>query len=223
MVSKARARNFEDKQARRESILNEALALWEEVSYPDFTMSALAGRLGLAKGTLYLYFPTKEELFLTLYERLLQTWFDELEAALARRAGWSPDGVAEVMAESLVRHPALTRLIPLLEGILEHNISLEKALAYKTWLLEQVGRVGAKLEAALPYLSPGDGIRVLVYLQALTCGLVQMGTPAPVVRQVLQNPELRVLEVEFGPALRQGLTALLRGMKPKISKAALLD
>lgn len=220
MVSKTRARKVEDKQARRQSILDEALAMWEEASYADFTMNALAQRLGLAKGTLYLYFPSKEELFLTLYEGLLHAWFDELETALAQPGPWSPERVAEVMAAGLEHHSSLARLIPLLESILEHNISLEKAVAYKTWLLGQVARVGGRLEGVLPYLTPGDGIRVLVYVQALVSGLVGMSNPAPPVRQALQNPDLQILEIKFAPTFRGGLEALLRGLKPRLSRSA---
>jgi AcrR family transcriptional regulator len=220
MVSRARARKAEDKRARRESILDEALRMWEEVSYPDFTMNALAHRLGLAKGTLYLYFRTKEELFLTLYEGLLQAWFDELEAVLATTGPWSPERVAQIIAAGLERHPALVRLVPLLEGLLEHNISPQKARAYKTWLLGEVTRVGEKLERALPYLAAGDGVRVLIYIQALISGLSPMSRPAPVIAQLMADSDLGVLRVEFIPTFERGLAALLRGLKPKLSRTA---
>lgn len=194
--------------------------MWEEVSYPDFTMNALANRLGLAKGTLYLYFPTKEELFLTFYERLLQAWFDELVAVLATTGAWSPERVAQIIAVSLERHGALVRLVPLLEGILEHNISPEKARSYKTWLLGEVTRVGEKLERALPYLAAGDGVRVLIYVQALISGLGPMGRPAPVIAQLMADFDLSVLQVDFIPTFERGLAALLRGLKPKLSRTA---
>jgi AcrR family transcriptional regulator len=215
MVSKRRARSRDDKQARREGILAEALAMWEKVEYADFTMSALAARLGLVKGTLYLYFPTKEELFLTLYERLLGEWFEALEEAISGPLK-GPKRLAERVAESLVARPTLTRLIPLLEGILERNITPEKALAYKTWLLERVASAGAKIESALPYLKTGEGTAVLVYTQALVSGLHQMSNPAPVIAEVMQHtPKLAGLRVEFGPALKRSLSALLSGLKEK--------
>lgn len=220
MVNKLRARSTEDKLARRESILKEALAMWDQVAYANFTMNALAQRLGLAKGTLYLYFPTKEELFLTLYEGLLGDWFAALEAELARPGAWNPERVADAMGETLGERPALLRLIPLLEGILEQNITPEKARAYKQWLLQRVLSAGAKLEAVLPYLNTGDGVRVLVYAQALVSGLQQMGAPSPVMAQVLQDTSLALLKVEFYPTLRSGLAALLRGLKPRVSRSA---
>ena len=68
-----RARNTEDKQQRRQAILDVAWALFQETSYAAVTMNGVAERAGLAKGTMYLYFKTKEELFLTLQIAQLQS------------------------------------------------------------------------------------------------------------------------------------------------------
>lgn len=211
MVSKLRARNPEDKQARRESILGAALEMWEEVSYPDFTMNALAARLGLAKGTLYLYFPTKEELFLTLFEGLLEEWFEHLEAQLSK-GNWSAKKLARLFAQSLAERPQLSRLFPLLEGILEHNITPEKARAYKTWLLHHAAPIAGLLEQHLG-LKRGSGIRALAYTQALVAGLQQMTDVSPTVEAVLSETSFAVLRMEFEADLQVALAALLGGMK----------
>ena len=42
-----------------------------EVGYEAFSLTQLAKRADVVKGALYLYFQTKEELFLTLYEQSL--------------------------------------------------------------------------------------------------------------------------------------------------------
>ncbi|MDX2005560.1 MAG: TetR family transcriptional regulator [Meiothermus sp.] len=212
-MSKLRARNTEDKEARREQILAEALAMWEEVDYSDFTMGALAARLGLAKGTLYLYFPTKEELFLTVFERLLGEWFDLLEARLAR-GQWGAPKLARLFAETLAERPELARLFPLLEGILEHNITLEKARAYKGWLLGRAAPIAARLEQHLG-LGEARGVRALAYAQALVSGLRQMSDHSPEVREALDQPPLSVLRVEFHPDLEAALAALFAGLREK--------
>ncbi|WP_027891627.1 TetR/AcrR family transcriptional regulator [Calidithermus chliarophilus] len=220
MVSKLRARKQQDKEARREQILAGALELSQQVGFAEFTMTALAARLGLAKGTLYLYFQTKEELFLTLYERLLGEWFDALEAELNAEGAWDSIRMAWVLRQTLESRPQLTRLLVLVEGILEHNISLERARQYKGWLAQRVQQAGALIERRLAYLSAGEGTRALVFTQALVAGLHQMSHPAPVVAQVLAQPEFAALRVEFGPALERALEALLRGLKPRLSRSA---
>ena len=61
-----RARKVEHKQARAKDILDAALALYRARGFAAFTMADLAAEVGLAKGTVFLYFPTKEALGLAL-------------------------------------------------------------------------------------------------------------------------------------------------------------
>jgi AcrR family transcriptional regulator len=71
-----------DKEGRRRDILEAAKALLFESGYASFGMRALAKRAGISSGALYLYFHTKEEIFLTLYgERIDRLRVDALEAA----------------------------------------------------------------------------------------------------------------------------------------------
>ena len=53
-------------------------------------MSDLAGDLGLSKGALYLYFPTKEALFLEVLRADLGAWFDAIEGALRKAVKRTP-------------------------------------------------------------------------------------------------------------------------------------
>jgi AcrR family transcriptional regulator len=213
MTTKQRARSAIDKQQRRAQILAAALALWDEHPFAAFAMADVAARSGLAKGTLYLYFQTKEELFLALLEQLLGDWFVELDAALAADdTPWSAERGADLICGTLEQRAALTRLLPIASSILEHNIPPEATRAYKERLLAWAITSGQLLERRLAFLSPSDGLWVLLQIHALVVGLGQMADPAPVVRQVLADPALAPLRVEFGPALRRALATLLRGM-----------
>jgi AcrR family transcriptional regulator len=54
---------------RREQILEAALRLWTQHGFEATTLEALAREAGIAKGTIYLYFATKEELLAAAVER----------------------------------------------------------------------------------------------------------------------------------------------------------
>jgi len=54
------------KHARPEEITSAALAAFAENGYAATTMADIASRAGITKGTIYLYFPNKEELFNSL-------------------------------------------------------------------------------------------------------------------------------------------------------------
>ena len=69
MARLAPARRAELVAERREQILDAALRLWTEHGFDATTVDALAREAGVAKGTVYLYFATKEELFAAAVER----------------------------------------------------------------------------------------------------------------------------------------------------------
>jgi AcrR family transcriptional regulator len=59
------------KESKREAILASALELFNRNGFRGTSMEAIARRAGLAKGTVYLYFPGKEALFAHLVEENL--------------------------------------------------------------------------------------------------------------------------------------------------------
>ncbi|MCA9648377.1 MAG: TetR family transcriptional regulator [Myxococcales bacterium] len=217
MAVKQRARKDEDKAARRRAILTVAARLLGRKQYHRITMAEVARRCHLAKGTLYLYFRSKEELFLAALEDELAQWFDALGeqlAALASGSADAPERFAATVARSLVERETLTDLLPLLHTVLEQNIDEDTAAAFKQMLLRKVGEGATAVHLALPGLAPGDGVRVLMRLHALVVGLRQMADPAPVVAQVLARPQMEPLRVEFEEELRGSLAAMVRGMLP---------
>ncbi len=211
--TKLRARSDDDKNARRDQLLQAALELWGTSRFSSFTMSDVATRAGLAKGTTYLYFKTKEELLLALLTRELEAWFDHLGTALKARERWSPKRLARLIAESLQERVTLRRLMVIQASILEHNITPDAALEFKQFLLERSTITSTTLESRLPFLEPGQGVFVLKTLNALVIGLDQLSDPSAVMQTVLEKPEMNALKVDFEAHLRQALEAVLNGIK----------
>lgn len=69
---------------RHEEILDAAARLFARVGYPSTDMQVLADELGVGKGTIYRYFPSKEELFLAAVDRGMQRLRDNVNAEAAR-------------------------------------------------------------------------------------------------------------------------------------------
>lgn len=210
-----RARSDEEKRKRREAILSIALEMYErDPSFAAFTMAALAEAAGLAKGTLYLYFRTKEELFLALVERLFEAWFDDVDGRLDRaRGSWTAERGAEVLVGAVAERRTLARLLSILGTIVEENVEPEAAVRYKTRVLERAAATGGKLERRLPFLAPGQGGRLLVHLHALVIGVWQLAEPSAVIRAVMERPEMAPGRVDFVRDLRVLLLAVLHGLE----------
>lgn len=213
-VAVLRARTDDEKDERRRRILRAALTLFESGSFQGIKVADVAARAGLAKGTVFLYFATKEALFLGLLEARLEVWLATLDDELARGKGrWSPGRVARLVADTLADHVALTRLLPLLSSVLEHNVTLDQARSFKQWLAARLPQTGARLERRLPFLRAGEGARLLLWIDAAVVGLRQLSDPAPVARQALADPALSFLSIEFTTELVALLRSVLTGLE----------
>ena len=214
MASRTRARSVHAKRLRRDAILNAALRQFDRADLDAIAMADLAGAVGVAKGTLYLYFQTKEELFLAVLERLLDEWLDQLDSALSAGSGRIPaSALTQLFADSLARRPALRRLLGLQGSVLERNVEYERALRFKWRLAGRLTATGSQLERRTVFLRPGDGARLLLQLQALVVGLQIQAEPAPVIRRILEAPGLDALRVDFDREFRATAGALLTGLE----------
>ena len=215
MAFHQRAMSEAQKQTRRDAILAAAARIFAARDYATITMAEVADAAQVVKGTLYLYFPSKEALFLALLSAQLDEWFAVLRSGLAEIA---PDGAAieRVVAlfdATLAERPILTRLTAILYSILEQNIDVATARAFKQRLHEQLQTTGMHLEHALNFLTPqGGGMEVLLACHVLVVGIRSMADPTSVVREVLQAPDLAIFAVDFRAYLTRMLRALLWGM-----------
>jgi len=208
-----RARSPEDKEQRRQDILDHAWALFQARPWAEITMSDVADASGLSKAALYRYFETKETLFLEVEAVRLGSWLHELGAELERLPRpASPEAVSALIADSLVARPGLPRLLALLHVSLEQNVTFDAALAFKRALHDWLERLGGQLEAALGSLRPGTGLGAALQLHALCIGLWQMADAGPVVKRLLERPELRPLRIDFRAALVTGAATMLHGL-----------
>lgn len=205
-----RATDSAQKARRREEILAAASNLFREVPYPALTMAQVAEVAGVAKGTLYLSFPTKESLFLELLEAAYGAWFQSVAAGLPRVKG--APSLARLLTRTVLETPDFMALAVLGPTVLEHNVDAERALAYKRALLRGTAGLAESLEAR-GLLKQGRGWHLLLRLHAMVLGLQPHAQPAPVVAALLERPELHPFRLDFAAELEGFLLDLLRGME----------
>jgi AcrR family transcriptional regulator len=149
------------RRARRRQILDAAGEAFDQVGIEDVSMDWLASLAGVAKGTLYLYFPTRESVFLALYQRELDAWCMALETLLDRLPADNILRVAGAMVDSLESHPRLPPLAAILHTSLERNVDADNLSVFQQWRLQRFGRIAGRLENRLSFLAEGEGLRLL--------------------------------------------------------------
>ena len=165
-----RARSLEQKALRRRAVLQVAETYLLEAGYEAFSMSKLAKKIWLAKGTLYLYFQTREELFLTLYDQSLirwsQTFIDKLSNSMTSKA-YSQKLFSTASADGTFL-PLLIRL----EHMIEHNVAIPRLISSKQVFINQV-EVLAEVTSNSLRLSKAQAIEVVKTMGVLLIGATQ--------------------------------------------------
>ena len=125
-MTRLRARSPEEREERRELILDAAEELITDQGFETVSMNSVAARSGLAKGTLYLYFQTREEVFLALHARHRELWMADMLAGLAEGQKLVP-----LVAGLAREHPVFLMLNARLGPVIEQNLPREALIAEK--------------------------------------------------------------------------------------------
>lgn len=207
---KRRAVSNEQKEQRRQDILNSARALFESTSdYNALLMKHIAENIGLTKGTLYLYFKTKEEVFIALYSEELNRCFERLNARLDDLAPRSDvDAVADAISDVLSQKTTFLRLTSLLHSVLEQNIEYEVALEFKILLRDNILATGEKVETCLD-LPRGSGAEILLSIHALAIGCFHMALPTPALDAILERPDMSFMKMDFEEEFKKALRLMI--------------
>lgn len=213
-----RALDTAQKSQRRAAIVRAAEALLQRDPAARFSVEALARCAGLAKGTVYLYFRTREEVLLALHEQQLHALFDVLARALER-----PRANARSVVRAGLRHhaghPEFYPLAGRCRDMLDTNVGAEAALAFHLALAQRLATLGRRVETLYPGLRAGEGAALLINSYALIVGLWQQADIPPVLREAMVRPDLKVFRMDFEAQLERALLDLWeaaerRGSRP---------
>lgn len=209
MNSFERARKPEQKQQRLDAILAATAKLMDDCAFSEITMRQIAGEAGLGKASLYHYFQTKEEVFLSLCQRDIHDWSNELETRLRALRKPNPDRVAIAIVKSLTSNPRCARQMVLLSTVIENNVSSTVVQSFKLQLLEPMAKLVALLTRLLPETSTVDLEAFPMRLHVLVAGLWPLSHPNDVVAEALAAPELAEFRIDFASQCHAMLVKLL--------------
>lgn len=160
-----------DKAARREAILTAAEAQLRDAGFEAFSMEVLARTLGVARGTLYRYFATREAVLLELY--LAQR--SRFAAALTADVSPAIDDAAFVTRwyDHATADPLFLMLQARLGSVIEHNIPREALITAKRAMHLEMGAFAAYLASCLN-VDAEQARRLIVGLVALLLGAAEL-------------------------------------------------
>lgn len=209
MDLKKRAISDLEKKERFQHIINTTETLFIDGNFNEITMAKIASEAGVAKGTLFNYFQTKEDIFLSLTEQKMTQWSNRLankmETIVKGKKNIQIEGFIDIVINS-IDDKVLIKLFAILDDTLEQNIDFKRAVRHKTFLKEQMIYLGKLIENVIPMLQEGDGIIILNQLFICFIGAYKVSNPSNVVKQAIQEPGLEMFDREFIKTLRDMTT-----------------
>jgi len=208
---KPRAIATEDKAERRQEILDAVEALY--LKHPDRmpSVAEVADKAGVAKGTVYLYFPSKEEMLLALHELHVQRFFTQLGKKLREPGPLDFDDIFPITRDHMIRVPGYLPLTSRCFGMMDREIPLETAIEFKARVAQFLMAAGDGLERHFKALGHGGGVLILMHSYALIVGLWQLVHPNERFGKAASRPELKLLMLDYEAEVEKALRALWAG------------
>ncbi|TAF98977.1 MAG: TetR/AcrR family transcriptional regulator [Burkholderiales bacterium] len=170
---RARAVDSVDKEARRTAILDAAERLFSE-RHELTNVADVAAEAGLAKGTVYLYFATKEDIYLALHMRHCESFFTTLIARLEHSKPFNFHEMAALAREHMMTDRTYMPLCATCMGFGANAVSADIASGFQLNLTQWLAVSGAGLERHFPKLQAGEGVRLLNHSYAMMIGLFHL-------------------------------------------------
>ena len=203
----------EERFSRRAALLDAALRLYsEQETFP--TVSNIAKAAGVAKGAVYLWFRSKEEIFVAI----LEDAFLELIARLLSIIEYldpcpefAPDSFATQYAKLLAEVPDVVPLSSVLNNMLKENLPIESFSRLDRNVGASLSKAGALLEQRFGCLLRSKGADLLLHTWTLTIGLWIMMDIPDEMKKVLDDPTLATFRNGFHTELKTAVAQLWRG------------
>jgi len=201
---KKRAISDTQKLQRSGEIIAAARNLLQKFDYGNITMEQIAREVQLSKATMFLYFKSKEDLFLSLAEQVIKEWslnlnIDIMDSFLIKK-NLSIDSFTELLINS-VNNPVVLKIFSILDDTLEKNIDFDRAFRFKSFLKCLLSPLGETIEQFLPKLDKGDGVILLNNLFICLIGSYKVCTPSGIVEKIIQQPGMEMFKRDFTQTL----------------------
>ena len=183
-MGNVRSISLSEKNDKRAKIQSTALQAFEYLSFHDITMSYLADRVNIAKGTLYLYFPTKEALFLSLLSLEMKGWFKSIGEQLSESNDLAKDLTISKRAEmmgnffivSTKKHIKMIELLSFLKPVLEEKVAAKDISEFKDYVKSEMLLLSKSLVVAKIFPQEKVAMRFLVQSYSSLIGLYQVSS-----------------------------------------------
>lgn len=147
-----RARTTEQKDIRLNQILDATEDLFKNNNYANITLQMIANKLDFTRANLYKYVPTKEDIFLLIFEKYLHLWVEDTIEVFRNKSNLSIVEFADIWSKTIEKYPIMLQIRNLLNCIIEENVSFESLVDFKSTIWHDFYRLIPIIETQLPFV-----------------------------------------------------------------------
>jgi AcrR family transcriptional regulator len=184
------------------------------------SVAEVAELAGVGKGTVYLYFPSKEELLLALHSRHVESFFQAMMSMLSQTKSVTVEQILGVVKTHMIAPPAFLPLASRCFALMEKSIPPASAAAFHHGIAQWLQRAGGELSRHFTQLNPEQAVSLLMQSYGLIVGLWQLLNPALESSKHMTAAEKRILRPAYTQELSDALLDLWAGRLHSLEQAA---
>ncbi len=142
--------------ARREEIIDACEELYKTMSFKEITIKEIGNITSFTRTSIYNYFQTKEEIFLSLLKREYKLWIAYLKNAMEQHERMSKDEFAAMLAHSLEERAQLLKIMSMNHYDMETGSRPEHLTEFKVVYGESIRTVMECLDKYFPEMTASE-------------------------------------------------------------------
>ncbi|WP_125709301.1 TetR/AcrR family transcriptional regulator [Companilactobacillus zhongbaensis] len=169
------------KDAKRQSIMDAAIQLFKNQSFSNITMKKIADTAGISKGTIFHYFQTKEDLFMSVLLENYYQFFSNMMLELNEYHRITKDEYIKIMVNQtstlITKHDVLVRLNTIRGPILEGKANMDETVKKRNQLYSISKKLGQLLsDKTSGLLTQQQFSHILIIQSGIISGLMNMAS-----------------------------------------------
>lgn len=122
---------MEHSDLRKEEIIKACEKLYEKYNFKDISIKLISELTSFSRPSIYNYFETKEEIFLTLFQKEYEKWYFDIEKIRTENEKLTKEEFAIALAHTIENKERLLKLLSMNMYDLEENSRLERLIEFK--------------------------------------------------------------------------------------------
>lgn len=204
-----RAKSKENKQIRMNEIMTVTESLFKNNTYHEITLTTIAKELNMARGNLYKYVMSKEEIFLLIYLKKQRETITNILFHLNQEKNISVSLLAKIISNALNNNLDYIKYHQIMNAIIETNVSIEKLADFKiSSYKDRQPLFKIMIEVCnLESIEQASNLYLMIIYHS--CYLYDRVAYHDTYKQAMELANLSIIPINFKEALEQFITMCL--------------